>query len=306
MSQGRGKTARRQAFAVVNAMKRPPNLSQRQWRCVFALMEYIARWYPHVYPGQARMARDLKVSVRTIKNWVRWAQDAGVLTVIPDAGVGHSSRTNVYHITELLEHGATNAPSMGQRLPPIPTVTYVTAVTGREPPVQKTSSSVPAVRLGGDAAAQTTVAVVDKSRAEEIAERAGDRRATKRPPSRQPDPARRLANHFLNEWENRVALEIPRLRKIRPAESIQQMTGYIRATFLIPAAGRVYTEDEVRNYIDQFIEAIRRSSVAVKENQSAFMRFTGWWGREGKVHRIQPNAREYFERERLTGQGTES
>ena len=145
---------------------------------------------------------------------------------------------------------------------------------------------------------------MDKSRAEEIAAAAGNRRAVKQPRAKEFDPSRRLANHFLNEWEQKVAMEIPRLRKIRPAETIKATVGYIRSTFLAPAAGRVYTEDEVRNYIDQFIATAGR--MTFKPNQSAFMRFIGWWGREGKVHRTRPSAREYFEKERLTAKGTES
>jgi len=304
VSQGRGKTERRQAFAAVKAMKKPDNLSARQWVGVKAFLEKIAGWYPNVYPGQERLAREMGVTTRSIQNYVRWAQESGLLTVIPDAGVGVSSRTNLYHITELLEHDERSSASMTKNLPPIPSVTYVTPVTGREPTVPNTSCSEPAVRLGGDAAAQTTLVGVDKSRAEEIAMAAGDRRATKRPRAKDPDPSRRLANYFLNEWEQKVAVEIPRLRKIRPAESIKATVGYIRATFLAPAAGRVYTEDEVRTFIDEFIATAGR--MTFKENQSAFMRFVGWWGREGKVHRARPSAREYFERERLTRQGSES
>ena len=202
--------------------------------------------------------------------------------------------------------GNESSPTMGTHCPPIPTVTYVTAVSDREPPVQKTPSSDPSVRLGGDAAAQTTVEDMDKSRAEEIAAAAGDRRAVKKKLARDPDPARRLTNHFLTEWENRVAMEIPRLRNVRPAESISATVGYIRSTFLRPAAGRVYTEAEVRTFIDQFILAVTTSSVQIKPNQSAFMRFTGWWGREGKVFQQQgDDAKEYFDKH-LTDKAAES
>ena len=260
-------------------MEKPPTLSQRQWVGVQRFLEKIAGWYPNVYPGQERLARQMGVSVRAIQRYVRWAQEAGLLTVIPDAGVGATSRTNVYHITELLDHDDKLAGTLTTDCRPIPTVTYVTAVQVREPPVQKPAASDPSVRLGGDAAAQTTMTPVDKSRAEEIAAAAGDRRATKRPLARDPDPSRRLTNHFLQEWENKVAMEIPRLRNIRPAESISATNGYIRSTFLHPKAGRVYTEAEVREFIDQFIESVRRSQTTIKPNQSAFMRFTGWWGR---------------------------
>jgi hypothetical protein len=126
----------------------------------------------------------------------------------------------------------------------------------------------------------------------------------KRPRAKEFDPSRRLANHFLNEWENRVAQEVPRLRNVRPAESIKSIVGYIRTTFLAPAAGRVYTEEEVRSYIDGFIEAVRRSAVTIKPTQSAFMRFTGWWGRS-RAPDSTVAAQEYFKKH-LTHKATGS
>ena len=292
-----GNVSRKQALATVRAMTQPPNLSAEQWFGVKRFLEEIAKWYPNVYPGQERLARDMGRSVRTIKRYIRWAQEAKLLTVFPDQGVGVVSRTNVYHITELLEHGDTVSPTMGTRCPPIPGITNVTPVPDREPPVQKSSTSVPQVR---SASGRPKVADVDKSRAEEIAAAAGERRVTKRPRQRDIDPSRRVANYFLDQWEQRVAMEIPALRKIRPAETIAQMTGYIRNTFLAPAAGRRHTEAEVCSYIDDFLTAVYTSSVIVKPKQSAFMRFTGWWGRT-QPDEAKGSMREYFER-RLTEQ----
>ena len=74
--------------------------------------------------------------------------------------------------------------------------------------------------------------------------------------------------------------------------------GYVRSTFISPSAGRKYTEDEVRAFIDQFMEAVHRGRAMIKANQSAFMAFTGWWGRAGKVYRHDPGeSRRYFEEE---------
>ena len=74
---------------------------------------------------------------------------------------------------------------------------------------------------------------------------------------------------------------------------------YVNATWLRPEAGRVYTEDEVRQYIDQFVEAVYRHTVMIKPNQSAWQQFVGWWGRaEEKVYRHDPGAnRRFFEEE---------
>ena len=285
-------------------MKKPDNLSARQWVGVKAFLEKIASWYPNAYPGQERLAREMGISVRAVQRYVRWAQEAKLLTVIPDQGVGVVSRTNVYHITELLEHDDKLAATMTTNCRPIPGVTYVTPVSSREPTVQKTSSSEPTVRLGGDAAAQTRLEEVDKSRAEEIAIGAGTRRAIKRPRAKDPDVSRRTTNYFLDQWEQRVIQEIPRLQNVRPHESLKQSMAYLNATFFRPSAGRVYTEDEVRSYIDAFVASVRKSQTTIKQGQSAFMRFTGWWGRERDVLGTKGDTgRQYHEeQQRLTAQ----
>ena len=148
--------------------------------------------------------------------------------------------------------------------------------------MKKTSSSSPTSGSARQRRGRTTVERVDKSRAEQIVAAAGDRRIEKRPRSRGTDPSRLLANYFLDEWEG-LCQEVPRLREFRPADSVGQTVGYIRSTLLAPAAGRVYSPEEVRGYIDQFIDAVHRSTVQIKPNQSAFSRFTGMWGREDKM-----------------------
>lgn len=121
---------------------------------------------------------------------------------------------------------------------------------------------------------------------------ANDRgRITRRPRAKDSDPARRLVDYFLDQWADAVGLSAP-LATVRGPESRGEMTGYVRATFIAPSAGRSYTEDEVRALIDDFVKAAVRGTAGIKQGQSAWRRFTGWWGR----HVMAPtaDAGEYF------------
>jgi hypothetical protein len=109
-----------------------------------------------------------------------------------------------------------------------------------------------------------------------------------RPKSKDPDPARRLTAYFADQWE------IHGRDDVRPLEAIGEVTGYIRTTFLTPAAGKRYTEDEVRAFIDQFMLAVVRRQVQMKEGQSAWRRFTGWWGRRKERPDSGTLINEYF------------
>ena len=305
---------RRQYEAVLDALEPPSGASNQQFRGVMTLLYLIAHHYPNACPGQATLARKAMVDERTIRRWVAKAIEWDWLFVLPDAGVRSKwslSYTNRYFLTAVseleLEHGERLSSRDEGRLSSCHegrmsskhrSTSYFHE--NKEPSAEQPSVVHPSSRA---ACGRTTLGEVDKSRAEEIAAAAGDRRATKRdgqwivilhgawpllPPT---------VGEPCSYGDTTAAERSPR------RESIGHTVGYIRTTFLAPAAGRVYTEDEVRTYIDQFIEAIRRSMVQVKANQSAFMRFTGWWGREGKVHHTRPSAREYFDKERLTDQG---
>jgi hypothetical protein len=87
-----------------------------------------------------------------------------------------------------------------------------------------------------------------------------------------------MTNHFADRWTAMVS-DHPTFNRLRPWESKGATTGYLNKVFFKPESGRKYTEDEVRSYIDRFVDAVRTGWTTVKPSQSAFMRFTGWWGR---------------------------
>jgi hypothetical protein len=102
----------------------------------------------------------------------------------------------------------------------------------------------------------------------------------KRPPrATDPDPARRMARYFGESWMAMVDGR-PEFNDTRPWESKGATVGYLNKVFFKPEYGKAYTEAEVRAYIDRFIEGVRTGYTIIKRGQSAWMRFTGWWGRD--------------------------
>jgi hypothetical protein len=138
------------------------------------------------------------------------------------------------------------------------------------------------------AARTVTVREVEKSRggkktASELIAAANERGyAKRRPRATDPDPGRRLANYFALRWLDLVD-ELPQFDTIRLWESKGAFIGYVNTVFLRPEAGRRYTYDEVIDYIDGFIAAVRSERVLIKSGQSAWKRFTGWWGRDNNA-----------------------
>lgn len=118
------------------------------------------------------------------------------------------------------------------------------------------------------------------------------KRIRKRPPK--PDPAwKRLANHFALSWDN-AQLDAPHLKGIRGLESLNQARTYIDAHF----SNR--TEDEVRQMIDEFVAAAKQGIITIKPGQSAWMRFTGKWGRQ---QHVETNDDPYAEARRRVAEG---
>lgn len=283
-----------QAYARIRAMERPEGMSQRQWAGVRQFLYAIARHYPRAYPGQELLAEEMGVDVSTIQRYVRLARHHGLLTVLPNAGIKTRrgiTKTNQYLI---------NDPSLrGVKDPSLRGPKYQDSLTGtltsqnKAPTVQKPTVSTPTMR-GGCAAAEESVK--KKPSQEEINAVYGTRVIKRVPRSQDRDPARRLAGYFKEQWDI-LCEDRPRLREGRDVDSIKEATGYIRSTFLRPAEGRVYTEEEVRGFIDDFMTSIRRGTL-IKPGQSAWKKFTGAWGRRTVARHDPAASRKYFEESR--------
>lgn len=278
---------RQQVVTYLRSLQRPAYIPQRRWRGIMQLLWRLVWYYPNIYPSEMKLAMDLHVCERTIKSWVAWAKEAELLEVTPNAGVkraGNPAKTNRYHITELPVARAVNAPALGAVNAHKPTGdTYVSPVCTQEPSVPSPSVKKPTVRAGRSAARTSVGSVTTgrekKTSSELIADANGTGYKPKRQRSPDRDPGRRCANYFADQWLALVE-EFPEFNSTRPWESKPATTGYVNTVFLRPESGRRYTEVEVQAYIDGFIEGVRTGYTVIKNGQSAWMRFTGWWGRE--------------------------
>ena len=291
-----GLRLRREHRLVLEQMEWPADrISRPAWRGVMELLFVLASHYPRACPGIDTIAYEAGgVSHRTVQYWIANAQKLGLLEVLPDQGIKSrwgSSKTNLYVIPALdkvsrgailtSRRGASVASRRGAMLAPKGRSTTYSLPT-KDPSGRKTSSSSPTERA---TSGRTTVSAMNREPGEtdaefrqRIAAAAGAKRLAVRPRQSERSPAQRTASHFATGWVTMVE-ENPEFRDIRPWESKGMTTGYLNSVFFYPEAGRVYEEDEVRAFIEDFIEAVRTSRVQVKAGQSAFMRFTGWWGR---------------------------
>ena len=143
------------------------------------------------------------------------------------------------------------------------------------------ASSEHSVSSDGAAAVRRRVVYVSKLNAGEALAKANEAGyKTRRPRRPDSDPARRVANYFLDQWEKVVVERRPEFHSLRPGESYDRMKGYIRSVFFKPSAGRKYSEEEVCAIIDRWLVSFYRGEVKVKTNQTVWQCFTGTWGRD--------------------------
>jgi hypothetical protein len=108
---------------------------------------------------------------------------------------------------------------------------------------------------------------------------AGEKRIAKRPRAVDRDPARATANFYADRWMDMVE-EHSEFASLRPWESKGATTGYLNKVFFHPESGRTYSTEEVEAMIVSFVDAVVTTRVIIKPGQSAWRRFTGWWGRD--------------------------
>ena len=304
MGDSNWRVPRMQAFAYLRDLERPPSISPRQWVGVKAFLYVVARGQPKMYWGQEKIAKHMGVTDRSVRRYITLACDAGLLTVWINAGTGRRgspSKTSQYHLTELLVVPDKLSAAVPEQLSGKGSAepdgspdqaTRDTPCPGLRPEHSVSAAASAAAASNLDGMPKTPEDVPGFQKVKDAP------RINRRPAAKDPDAARRLVNYFKNQWYEVVVQEIPRFQYVRDIESLKAGMNYVNATWLRPEAGRVYTEDEVRQYIDQFVEAVYRHTVVIKPNQSAWQRFVGWWGRAEKVYRHDPGAnRRFFEEE---------
>lgn len=291
------------ARLAVASATRPEGMTRPTWEGVQRVLGAIAASYPRAYPSQQTLAARLDVPLRTVQRWTAAAVAAKLLVVTPDAGAApkraNGSRTNRYHVVmaasdaatlsserdifsfgedsssssqRTTSSGSSSASPSGLAAPEVPepegsTVVAMADWDDRERDVGSSAASFlrrskrPVRR---DADPDAIVSQIDSKQRKR-------KRAPKPPPE-----WRRLTEYFVVIWEQ-MQLTSGRHRTARPIESLNQCRTYIEAHF------QNKTELEVRQMMNEFVIAVSKGHITLKPGQSAWMCFTGAWGRERHV-----------------------
>lgn len=102
------------------------------------------------------------------------------------------------------------------------------------------------------------------------------RRAKPKRKPAEPPQWRKLTEYFLVIWKQ-MQEDTGQHKTTRPIESINQCRTYIQAHF------GERTELEVRQMMNEFVIAVSKGHITLKPGQSAWMCFTGAWGRQRHV-----------------------
>ena len=295
------------AKQAVETLERPEGISVCKWRGVLALLRAIAEFYPNPYPSQQTLAEKTGYDVRSIRRYVALAKANGLLLVKADAGrkgINNSwSKTNRYLIT--IEDSLRGMSE--DRKPSKPSGYYVPCgeeLRSSHTPCES-SLSVGMVRhdpegqsrqVGPNAKPSRSKYPPRRPTAEELVVASG--RADNhvpRPPKN--PPWRRTAARFMTLWDEMVT-KTPSgdaLRSVRPADSLGHFQRYLNAHFFGKDALTPKNERQVADLIVQFVDQCYRRQITIKDGQSAWMAFTGAWGRGTLVAPSTADTiREYF------------
>lgn len=289
---------RSRARQAVEALERPEGVSAPMWRGVVALLKAIADHYPNPYPSQQRLAALTGYDVRSIRRYVSCAKAHGLLLVKADAGkkgVNHTwSKTNRYLIVDRSEC----PDSLRTDCPPKPTALRASGMELRSSHSSSESSlnvisisrhdpEGPTRDVGPEVKSSRPKTPPRRKGADEIAREVGSGRrlrsnvASNAPRPPYTPPWRSTAARFMTEWAAMVESTTPgdHLRSVRVADTLGHFQRYLNAHFYGKEALTPKTEAEVAALISQFVDDAWRGRVKIKEGQSAWMAFTGFWGR---------------------------
>lgn len=282
---------RKAAREAAETFQRPEGIGKHQWQGVKRYLAAIAQHYPKAYPSQETLAAEMGCSVRSIHAYQKLAKEHGLLQVTPDAGRRGThaswSKTNLYHIVppaklsasipENVAHegsfGTTYVVPQSQASP----LSSREARPVRAAPARIVSREEPSRQVGKD-----QPSLPPRTRRRIIS-------SVKAPgtiaPNRAQPAWRRLAEHFAVGWMEMIETTAPddRLRKVRPLDSLRHCQRYLTAHFLGPQALTPKTPDEIAWMMLSFHSDVYRGHVRIKDGQSAWMAFTGAWGRPAKV-----------------------
>jgi len=284
-------------------LPRPEGISKTKWRGVRALLIAIGKHYPKAFPSQVTLAAETGYDVRSIQRYQATAVEFGLLLVKPDAGRKgeHNSwsKTNRYHITigdklsSMSDDSLSSKPyglrPTGIELRSITSVEVISLSADGLPPGER-------ARQVGEAPGPPRRSKMARPKsADELVVDSG-RRQPRRQPKRSVVKWAVATEHFAQAWQAMIE-SLPandRLRQVRAMETRGHCRSYFDSQFFGPQALTPKPVEEVCALIDQFVALAARRSVKIKEDQSAWMCFTGAWGRKTRrYHNEQYSAANY-------------
>lgn len=290
---------------TVVRMQRPELISKRQWPGIKAYLVAISLHYPRPYPSQETLALEMGCDVRSIQRYQRVSEACGLLQVTPDAGRRRDrsswSKTHRYHIVKpdqlsgMQPDSSSGKGSFGTsyEVPQSQASPFSSrkARNRRAAPAEMASREEPSRQVGEDQpplSAKTRRRVVKKGKQQQ-----------KPPPGPQPH-WRRLANEFVQGWQDMVETTAAddRLRSIRPLDSLGGCKNYLDAHFLGPEALTPKEPEEIAAMMSSFHTGVRHGEVTIKDGQSAWLCFTGAWGRKRRSFAADAkHVDDYFDKE---------
>jgi hypothetical protein len=301
-------TTKQAAQAAVGAMTCPEGMTRVTWASVHLVLEVIAQSYPKAFPSQRRISERTGIPLRSVQRYIAAAVKAGLLIVEADAGAqakrSNGSKTNRYHVVVASSDAANLAPERYMYSYGVHSVTPSQETSSLVPPSCSASGLAPPPPSEPPRSSVVSMRGWDEDRSRDVGPPAapplrskqrrrpaasdivGDidsqRRKRKRPPA-PPPQARRLAEYFAVIWEQ-MQLTTGLHKNTRGLESIGQAQTYINAHF------KTKTELEVRQMMNEFVVAVSKGHITLKKGQSAWMCFTGAWGRDRHVEVADPYA----------------
>jgi hypothetical protein len=252
----------------------------------------IAKHYPKAMPSVATIGAEAKLSARQVQRILRIAEAAGLLFITHDGGCGRHriSKTSRYHLASLrgdisgeeMSHegspsenyssSMSSPPRSNKRPHCVRSVAAATKETYEEP-----SRSVDDVALE-----EPEPVVWSLPDAVALANEYGrrERKLFQREPRW--TSATSLVRYFAFGWKEFVNHH-PMYADHRPFDSRGEAGKYLKDTFLAPTDGMVYTEEQVKEIIDEWFLGLVNLRNRIKPGQSAWRRFTATWQPPGGV-----------------------
>ena len=259
-------------------------IEPRYWSKIETLCLRIAQHYPTAFPGQKTLARELGWGVRTVKRYVGMAAAAGILDVIVHGGKlrPHGEfATNRYRLW-YLHQGPSVAPGAGASGGPQSNTPIGVSLEGKNTSCssqRRKKMAIPKTESLEENSLAVGGSMVSKWKDDQdnpdnwMREQAiGEPDEPQPGTSVRQDPAVKLSRHFEREWKRSLLRRKPEYRGVKWGDRGPSV-GYLRSQMLDHLSPA-----HVESMIDTFVIAVTDDEVALRDGQTAWQCFVGWWG----------------------------